>query len=145
MSKNPNTYYPLARKALHVILAAFFFLCLLPAGANAQAPCNGMRCHHDDMLGVQHSEMESLQNALHGCCSGGPADPCNLEPINRIDLPDCALGCCRGDHHRSLHKAFIALDTFSQNQLIQGFAQDHLSGGKTGLTPIYLQTLSLRF
>jgi hypothetical protein len=145
MSKNPNTYYPFARKALHVILAMFFFLCLLPAGANAKDPCNGMRCHQSDMMGMQHSEMESLQNALHGCCSGGPADPCNLEPVKGIDLPDCALGSCRGDHHRSLHKAFIELDTFSQNQLIQSFAQDHLFGGKTGLTPIYLQTLSLRF
>jgi len=145
MSTNPNIYCLLARKALHVILAVFFFLCLLPAGANAQAPCTGMRCHHDDMLGMQQSEMESLRNALHGCCSGGPADPCNLEPVTRIDLPDCALGSCRGDHHQSLHKAFVELDTFSQYQLIQGFAQDHLFGGKTGLTPIYLQTLSLRF
>jgi hypothetical protein len=144
MSKNPNTYYPLARKALHVILAVFFFSCLLPAGANAQAPCTGMHCHHDGMLGMQPSEMESLQNALHGCCSGESADPCNLEPVNRIDLPESALGYCRGDHQQSLHKAFIALATFSQNQLIQGFAQDHLPGGKTGLTPIYLQTLSLR-
>ena len=145
MRKNPNTYSSLARKALHVTLAVFFFLCLLPAGANAQAPCNGMRCHQSDMMGMQHSEMDSLRNALQGCCSGGPADPCNIEPVNRIDLPDCVLGCWRGDHQRSLHKAFIELDNFSQNQLIQGFIQGHLFGGKTGLTPIYLQTLSLRF
>jgi hypothetical protein len=120
-------------------------LCLLPTGADAQAPCTGMRCHHDEAMSLQHSEMESLQNTLHGCCSGGPADPCNLEPVNRIDLPDCALGCCREDHQRSLHKAFIEFDTFSQNQLIQSFAQNHLSVGKTGLIPIYLQILSLRF
>jgi hypothetical protein len=145
MRKNSNTYYLLSRKALHVTLAVLFVLYLLPAGANAKAPCTGMRCHHDGMVGRHHSEMKSLQNTLHGCCSGGPADPCDLKPVNRIELPDCALGCCRGDHHRSLHKAFTELDTFSQNQLIQGFAKDHLSGGKSGLTPIYLQTLSLRF
>jgi hypothetical protein len=104
-----------------------------------------MRCHRDGMAGMQHSEMESLQNTLHGCCTGGPLDPCNIEPVNRIELPDCTLGCCRGDHHRSLHKAFIESDTFSQNQLIQGFAQDHFTGGKSRLTHIYLQTLSLRF
>ena len=145
MRKNSKTYWPFARKAVHVILALFFFLCLLPAGAKAQAPCTGMRCHHDDMVGLQHSEMQSLQNALHGCCAGGPADPCNLEPVNRIDLPDWALGSCRGHEHQPLHKAFIGVDTFSQNQLIQGFAQDHLFGVKTGVTPIYLQTLCLRF
>ncbi len=144
MSKNPNTYYPLARKALHVTLAVFFFLCLLPAGANAQAPCNGMRCQHDDMLGMQHSEMESLQNALHGCCSGGPADPCNLERVKRIDLPDCALGSGRGDNQRSLHNLFIGIDTSTQDPIINGFVQRHPSRTKTGLTPIYLQTLSLR-
>jgi hypothetical protein len=145
MSKNPKIYCPFARKALHVILALVFFACLLPAGAKAQAPCIGMRCHQSDMMGMQHSETVSLQNALHGCCAGGPAVPCNLEPISRIDLPDCALGSCRGDHHRSLQKAFIEFDTFSQNQLIQGFAQDHLFGVKNGVTPIYLQTLCLRF
>ena len=145
MNKNPNTYYPLMRKSLHVILAVIFLLCLLPAGAHAKAPCTGMRCHHDEMLGMQHSEMESLQNALHGCCSEGPADPCNLEPVNRIDLPDCVLGSCRGNHHRTIHKAFIELDTYPQNQLTHGYDQDHLSGDKTGLTPIYLRTLSLRF
>ena len=145
MRKNPNISSSLARKTLHVVLAVLFFLCLLPAGANAKAPCNGMRCHHDDMLSMTHAEMELLQNALHGCCSAETADPCNIEPVNRIDLPDCALGCWRGDHQRSLHKAFIELDTFSQNQLIQGFTQDHLFGGKAVLTPIYLQTLSLRF
>jgi hypothetical protein len=144
MSKNPNTYYPLARKALHVTLAVFFFLCLLPAGANAQAPCSGMRCHHDDMLGMQHYEMESLQNALHGCCSGGPADPCNLETVKRIDLPDYALGSCRGDNHRSLHNLFIGIDSSTQDQITYGFVQRHPSRTKTGLTPIYLQTFSLR-
>jgi hypothetical protein len=145
MRKNPNTYYPLARRALHAILAVFFFSCLLPAGANAQVPCTGMRCHHVGMVGMQHSEMESLQNAMHACCSGEPADPCNLEPVNRFDLPDIVLGSCRGDHHRSLYTASIELDTFSQNQLIQGFAKEDLFGGKTGLTPIYIQTRSLRF
>lgn len=144
MNKNAYTYYLLTRKALHVTLAVFFFLCLLPAGANAQAPCSGMRCHHDDMLGMQHSEMESLQNALHGCCSGGPADPCNLERVKRIDLPDCALGSCRRDNHRSLHNLFIGIDTSPQDPIINGFVQRPPSRTKIRLTPIYLQTLSLR-
>ena len=145
MRKNPETYSPLSRKTLHVILTVFLVLYLLPVGVTAKATCNGMRCHQDVMVGMQHSKVESLQNALHGCCSGGPADPCNLEPVSRIDLPDCALGCWRSDHQRSLNKAFIELDTSSQNQRLPGFTNGHLIGGKTGLTPIYLQTLSLRF
>ena len=145
MHKTSNSYSHRARKALHVGLTVIFFSCFLPAGITAQTPCIGMPCHSNNMLGMQHSEMESLQNAGHGCCSGGPQDPCTLEPVNRIELPDCALGCYRGDHQRSLHKGISGLDPFSQNPLVQGFSQNHCPGGKTGLPPIYLQTLSLRF
>ena len=145
MRKKSNTYSHLARKALRLSLTVFLFVGLLPDGIHAQSPCTGMRCHSNGMLGMHNSGMESLKNAMHGCCSGVSGKPCALEPFNRIELPDCALGCYRGSHQQSLSKVFIELDTFSQNQRNLGFYQGHLPVGKTGLPPIYLQTLSLRF
>jgi hypothetical protein len=145
MSESAITYYPPMRKALHVILSVIFLLCLLPAGTHAKVPCTGMRCHHDEMSAMQHSKRESFQDTLHGCCSGSPADPCTVEPVNRIDMPDGVLGSCRGNHHRTIHKTFGELDTDAQNQLTQGYVRGYLSEDKTVLIPVYLRTLSLRF
>jgi hypothetical protein len=145
MRNNFNTYYPSRRKALHAILAAVFLLYLLPAGAHAKVPCTGMRCHQDEMPAMQHSKMESIQNPLHGCCAGGSANRCRFQPANRIDLPDCVMGSCRGDHHRNIYKASIESDAYAQHPHTHGYAPNHPAGDKTVSTPIYLQNLALRF
>jgi hypothetical protein len=141
MSKDTKAY---TRKTLHLALALFFCLGFIPSGADAKVTCDGMRCNHDKASAFQHARIETSGNVSHGCCSGLPEDPCNLDTKDKKEPPTWMISCCRIEASRSPYFALAEIDTTDQDRFIKGSGQGFGSTNIIRLTPIYLQTLSLR-
>lgn len=144
MRKNLNTYYLLTRKTLHVTLALLFCLGFMPSGADAKVTCDEMRCNHGEPQALQHSQLGASNKSPHGCCSGSPEDPCNLDTKDKKDPRNWAVECCRIQSSRSPYYAFAGIDTSAQDRIIKGLGLGFQFSNRTELTSIYLQTLSLR-
>jgi hypothetical protein len=141
MSKDIKAY---TRKTLHLVLALVFCLGFIPSGADARVTCDGMRCNHDKAAALQHTRMSTSSKVSHGCCSGLPEDPCNLDTKDKKNPLNWVINCCRIETSRSPYFASAEIDTTDQDQVIKGSGQGFGSPNSIRLTPIYLQILSLR-
>lgn len=141
MSTDINAY---TRKTLHLALALLFCLGFYPGGADAEITCDGMRCNHENAAALKHTRMGASSKVSHGCCSGLPEDPCNLDTKDRKDPINWLINCCRIETSRSPYFAVAGIDTSGQDRFIKGSRQGFGSPNNSRLTPIYLQTLSLR-